>query len=282
MAINVQGGILEQTDVRETITNTEETGVLFNLNFARYVAQINTAKNITGLHVSPTGLKLYITYDEAGASTVAEWTMATKWDITTATETNTKDVDAQNQQMEGVALSIDGTKMYLCGNFGAGVSRIYEYDLGTAWDISTAVYNAVSLVRGDFECSGIYFREDGKQMFHGSANNTHIYNVVLTTAWSLATAVQITADLTGGTNTDDVYFSRDGLKVFTVNNDEFVDVYTLTIPFLVSSKGTVTAHKIVPIKDLHGIAFNTAGSLMYTGAFDGGVIIQYALKRGWK
>ena len=87
MAVEVPGGILSQSDVRETVTNTEETGVLFNLAYGRFKNLYDTNKGIEGLYVSQDGLHMYITYDEAGASTIGEWTFGTRWDITTITET---------------------------------------------------------------------------------------------------------------------------------------------------------------------------------------------------
>ena len=279
MAINVQGGILEQTDVRETITNTEETGVLFNLDYSRYIGVGATAKAITGLHVSPDGWNIYIVYDNAGASTVAQWTFGTRWDISTITETNTKDVDAQDTDMLSVFFKPDGLMMFLTGGTN---DKIYSYTLTTAWDISTATSTANKTLTGTTSPSALYWRGDGKQFFYGNTAGTHIFNWVLTTAWDISTGAQLTSDLTGGAAIRDVHFSKDGLKVFTVDNDEFIDVYTLTKPFLVSSKGTVAVTTIVPIKNLRGITFNTNGSLMYVGANDGGEIYQYALKRGWK
>ena len=110
-----------------------------------------------------------------------------------------------------------------------------------------------------------------------------MYIWVLTTPWDITTAILLeTTSTLPGTTIRDLWFSKNGLQAFTVDNDEYIDVHTLTKPFVISSSSGVVANKIIPIKNLRGITFNTNGSKMYVGANDGGEIQEHTIKRGWR
>ncbi len=275
MAVDVPGGILKQSDVRETITNTEETGVLFNLDFSRFENKKIVSKNINGLFVAPDGVNIYIVYDQAGASTVAQWTFGTKWDITTITENGTLDVDSEDTLMTSVFFKHDGTKMFLTGQTG---SNIYEYDLSTPWLVTSAILGNTKAIGA--ACAGLYFREDGKRFFHGQSTGTDLKTFNMTTPWDTSTAEQVVND--GVQISLDHWFSKDGLRLFMVNNDEIVDVYPLTQPFIPASKGTVANFTMAPKKDIRGITLSPNGSIMYVGNDDEDSIQQFTIKRGWR
>jgi DNA-binding beta-propeller fold protein YncE len=69
----------------------------------------------------------------------------------------------KDTQPEGIAFNTDGTKMFVVGNTGDDVN---EYDLSTAFDISTAVYSQnFSVAAQDIDPSGVAFNTDGTKMF---------------------------------------------------------------------------------------------------------------------
>ncbi|MBA7589123.1 hypothetical protein ES708_31198 [subsurface metagenome] len=64
----------------------------------------------------------------------------TPWDVSTATyEDKLKDVSGQDTSPNGVFFKPDGTKMYI---MGYATDTVYQYSLSTAWDVSTATYDA--------------------------------------------------------------------------------------------------------------------------------------------
>ncbi len=278
MAIDVPGGILKQSDVRETITNTEETGVLFNLAFNRFEGLHDTSQGITGCHISPDGINIYILYDDAGTKKVGQWTFGTKYDITTITETRTLNIDAVDTEMTSLFFKPDGLMMFTVGTTS---DKVYAFVLTTAWDISTATPTDSFTFAGNMQPVGLYFREDGRRMFHGTFNSATVFWYDLSTPWDVTTSVKIGDEAVNGIIYD-IYFSRDGLTFIMVGNDEFIDTYTLTAPFNPSTKGAVTTHTIGPTKNLRGITFKTNGSIMYVGAADGQELLQYLIKRGWR
>ncbi len=87
---------------------------------------------------SDTGDQLYIV-DTSGAQ-VKAYDLTTDYDPTTATNLTTFDLSAQLSSPERIAFKADGTEMYITAGSKAA---IFVYDLGTAWDITTATYDRV-------------------------------------------------------------------------------------------------------------------------------------------
>jgi hypothetical protein len=68
---------------------------------------------------------------------VNEYDLSTAWDVSTASYLQNFSVSAQESAPYGVFFKPDGLKMYIIGFLGDDVN---EYDLSTAWDVSTASY----------------------------------------------------------------------------------------------------------------------------------------------
>jgi hypothetical protein len=89
----------------------------------------------------PDGLKMYVIGTISDA--VFQYDLSTAWDVSTASftypTTEYFSVGSQETNPTGVFFKPDGLKMYVIGSFGDDVN---EYDLSTAWDVSTASYSS--------------------------------------------------------------------------------------------------------------------------------------------
>jgi len=96
-------------------------------------------------------------------------------------------VNSQTNSPEGLFLKPDGTKLYVCSN---NSDAVFQYTLSTAWDISTASYNSVTISVGSVVVSpaGITFSADGTKMYLVDAYNEKVFQYTLSTAWDLSTA----------------------------------------------------------------------------------------------
>jgi hypothetical protein len=97
------------------------------------------------------------------------------WDISTASYLQNFSVAAQETVPRDLFFKPDGTKMYIVGSSGDDVN---EYDLSTAWDISTASYlQNFSVAAQETIPSGLFFKPDGTKMyivgFSGDAVNEY-------------------------------------------------------------------------------------------------------------
>lgn len=136
--------------------------------------------------------------------------------------------------------SADGTKIYVLGQSSA----IHEYNLSTAWDPETAVYNSVSLAVNsqDTSSNGFYISPDGLKLFMVGLSTDRVYAYTMSTAWALSTATydSVSYRISGQeTNPYSVNFSDDGLKMFVLGSTgDDVNEYTLSVAWDLSS--TVT------------------------------------------
>jgi len=134
------------------------------------------------LFFKPDGTKMYVV--GLTNNSVYEYALSSAWDVSSASYTSTFSVATEDTLPQGLFFKSDGTKMYVCGNINDGV---YEYDLSTAWDISSASYSqTLSVTANVGNPSSLFFRDDGLRMFVAGASDVNQYE--LTTAWDISTA----------------------------------------------------------------------------------------------
>jgi len=115
----------------------------------------------TGIFFKPDGTKMYVL--GSTGDDVNEYDLSTAWDVTTASYLQNFSVSAQESQPQGIFFKPDGTKMYVIGFTGDDVN---EYDLSTAWDVSSASYlQNFSVAAQETAPSGIFFKPDGTKMY---------------------------------------------------------------------------------------------------------------------
>ncbi len=97
------------------------------------------------------------------ADSVIQYNLTTAWDLSTASFSTSFSIASQELAPEGLAFSADGTKMYM---IGGSTHNVNEYDLSTAWDVTTASYVQAFYVEFyQITPSGLFFKPDGTQMF---------------------------------------------------------------------------------------------------------------------
>lgn len=109
----------------------------------------STSGQYPGFCASEDGTKGYLIGNPAVGTdtTVWQYTLGTPWDVTTMSyASKLKDVSteitfpANTQPL--IAMSPSGEKMWLAR--GGNTDRVYQYTLGTPFDVSTATYDSVS------------------------------------------------------------------------------------------------------------------------------------------
>lgn len=209
-------------------TGTADTGA-WDISVAVYLQEFSVAADEagpTGLFFRPDGTKMYIIGSASGA--VCEYDLGTAWDVTTAVYLQEFSVAAKEGLPQGVFFKPDGTKMYTIGYSGDTVD---EYDLGTTWDVSTAVYlQEFSVAAKELTPLGLFFKPDGTKMYTvGSAGDT-VDEYDLGTAWDVSTAVYLQefSVVAKEVNPTGLFFKPDGSKMYTVGADgDTVDEYDL-------------------------------------------------------
>jgi hypothetical protein len=109
----------------------------------------------------PDGSRLYL--DDRTEEAVFEYTLSEDWNIETA-ELNFKfDISSQEEAVRGIEFDNDGKRMFLCDT---GLRQVHEYELETAWELSTAAFtgNILDLAETSNPRS-ITWRRDGERFF---------------------------------------------------------------------------------------------------------------------
>lgn len=200
---------------------------------------------------------------------------------------NTFSVATQTTEPRGIYFSSDGTKMYIVGNTGGtAVDSIIQYNLGTAWTASTAVYNsAFSLATQGTTPLDVYFKPDGTGFYIIDSGTDTVNSYTLGTAWTISTATYSNnfSVATQETNGAALYFKSDGTKMYVLGStNDTVYEYTLGTSWNVttatlSTSFSVTAYATSP----DGLEFSADGTKMWVADISYGRIVEYNLGTAW-
>ena len=172
----------------------------FNPSSAGLLGTHNTSGQVSderGVVFNNNGSKVYVV--EANAPhEVTEYDLALAYDITT--EDGNRSFGFGDQvgtgNVEAIRFNNDGTKMFTVGKTGSE-AFVWEYALGTAFDVSTATYtDNFSVNSQDTTPKGLAFNTDGTKMFIVGAQNDKVYE------YSLSTGFDLNVTASGGDNGD--------------------------------------------------------------------------------
>ena len=157
------------------------------------------------------GTKMYIlglTND-----TVYQYSLSTSWDVsTTSYDSVSFSVNSQETVPTHVEFKVDGTSFYVVG---LGSDTVYQYNMTTAWDLSTASYASKSMSTGLTNPKHFTFKPDGTEILVVEAADI-ITQFSLTTAWDISTGstdsitLNVSSKVTGDVA---IQFNGDGTKL---------------------------------------------------------------------
>jgi len=190
--------------------------------------------NATGVFFRNNGTKAFIS--DNSATRIAEFDLSVSWELSTATFSTAFVVTSEFDDITGVFFRNDGLKMYVVGTEDI-VAKVSEYDLGTAWDVSTSVFlQEFSVTPQDTDPREVVFSPTGQQMFIVGNNLKIIAEYALDIPWDVTTASFTLQTLIGAQDNEPtgLTFKQDG-KVMYLCGD-FTDTiyeYVLTTPWSV-------------------------------------------------
>jgi len=223
----------------------------------------------TGLFFKPDGLKMYV-IGQSGTD-VNEYDLSSAWNVSTASYLQNFSVSAQETQPYGISFKSDGTKMYILGTSGVDVN---EYDLSSAWDVSTASYlQNFSVSAQELNPLGLFFKPDGTKMYVSGAVGGDVNEYDLSTPWDVSSAsyLQNFSVVAQDQNNPGLFFKPDGTAFYYVGNtNDTVYQYTLG-GFSVAAQETSST----------GIVFKPDGTKMYVTGTVGDDVNEYDLSTAW-
>jgi len=184
-----------------------------------------------GFFMKTDGTKLYLV-DDTGDS-IRQYGLSTPWDINSGSyDSINQSVSGQTSDPNQVWFRADGKKMYLKATNGGNLS-VLEYDLGTAWLLSSLSFvqakNTEFIVKSN---SGIWLSDDGTRIY--LTGGGQFMQGELTTPWDVSTITFPSMVTRTENNTfTNLTMSDDGTKTYFLgsNGNDTVYQYDLTTAF---------------------------------------------------
>ena len=171
-----------------------------------------------GMYIKPDGTELYVM--GSSSDSLHQYTLSTAWDVTSGTFTQSFDVSSKETIPSIIEFKPDGTKMYI-GGFGS--DAIHEYDLSTAWDISTSTFNHSSTIslNNPFDAA---FNSDGSKIFLVFTSADDVIEYALSTPYDITTMSETHAIFIN--NPRGIYYKNDGTRFFIAYNSGIQEYIT--------------------------------------------------------
>jgi sugar lactone lactonase YvrE len=212
------------------------------------------------------------------ADSVYQFSLASAWDVSTASYDSVSFfVGSQETSPNTIVLGNIGSSFYVIG-YG---SVVYQYDMTTPDDLSTASYASKSLSTGLTNATGLSISKDGTKLYATSLSGV-IQQFSMSTAWDVSTASSDSKSLNvsdRGANTTGIFLALDGTKVFTTNltNDSIYE-YSLSTLYDISTGSYTSTSFSVAGQEVNpwSFTFKTDGSKMYVIGNTSDRIHQYS------
>ena len=244
----------------------------------------------SGLFFRSDGLIMYVV--GSSGDDVNEYGLSTAWDISTASYTRNFSVSAQETGPTDLLFNPDGLTMYV---LGAGGDAVNEYELSTAWDISTASYTQnFSVSAQDGSPTGLFFNPDGTIMYVVGAATDSVFEYGLSIAWDISTAsyASISVSVSGQTTVPhSVAFKSDGSKMYIVDGPtSTIYQYSTaaaapaewTDPDLANASYDSVSFSVAgQDTSAFGLTFKPDGTKMYVSGGVNDSVFEYDLSSAW-
>lgn len=221
------------------------TSAVFSTASPNFSAEETTVR---GLFFKPDGLTMYISGNYLSGR-VHQYTLSTAWDVSSATYTSRFTTGSEGSRPEGLFFKPDGTKMYL---MGSSSDDVLEYNLSTAWNVTTAVYSqAFSTTGVEGGPHNVSLNTTGTKMYILGDSGKAVLEYTLSTAWNVTTATYVHSFSVGGQENDPtgMFIRADGCRMFVIGsaNDtvfqyEIGAATAVTLPAAVVGTPSPTAH----------------------------------------
>ena len=229
------------------------------------------------------GTKLYL-LDGLPDRYIYQYTLSTAFDLsTTSYDSVSFQVAGQADNPSSITFNSDGTRMYISCYTN---DSIYQYSLSTAFDLSTASYDSVSLDVSSQDTTpfGLSFNNSGTIMYLVGRTNDTIYEYALSTAFDLSTALYSNVSFyVGGEDAvpSSITFNSSGTKMYVVGFiDDSVHQYSTVLTTAELDLSTGSVFEVTPTSDIQVTLSNPADSGTVSGAtllLEGGSSAGYDL-----
>ena len=199
------------------------------------------------IEFKPDGKVMYVIRSESGNVSVQQFTLSTAWDTQTLSYETRKVINgggdcSTNVQIRALAFKPDGTRMFVSQE---GAEVVSQYDLTTAWDVSSATNNVCSNSFGGQEADmrNIQFNSDGTIMYLGGSDGDDINKYTLSTPWDISVITHTTTTFSISAQTGNMRgfkFTANFTKLYVTGDDGSGTGTNVVYEYSLSCAGTIT------------------------------------------
>jgi hypothetical protein len=179
----------------------------------------------------------------------------------------------------------DGTRAYTVSDGG---NLLRSYELGTAWDISTAVVNTNTFDTSTHETNprGLVWKDDGTRLYITGYGSDKVHEYSATTAW-VANSTNLTLIgnvAVSSTSPREIKFSNTGSKMYILNAtapDSLLE-YDLSTPWRANTATLVANLNFTGYTQPEGMFFSNSGYKLFVSDKLLNTVDEYILSTPWQ
>ncbi|MCH8945760.1 MAG: beta-propeller fold lactonase family protein, partial [Nanoarchaeota archaeon] len=217
MAFNNDGTKLYMISALHSDINEYNLSTPFNVSTGIFVDNFSVSEQDTiptGMAFNNDGTKIYVVGESNDF--IHEYNLSTPFNVSTMAFVDSFDVSAEDTGPRGMAFNNDGTKLYV---IGADNDAIHEYNLLTAFDVSTGTFNDnFSVSAQETTPDGMAFNNDGTKIYVIGIDTDTIYEYNLSTPFDVSTGENVSSFNVSAQDTipSGMAFNNDGTKLYVV------------------------------------------------------------------
>jgi DNA-binding beta-propeller fold protein YncE len=244
------------------------------LKLSRSKATLDGGGFMYGLAFGASGSKMYSI--DLSFRTVREYDLGLLYDPFSETYLQEFSVYSEAQNPIEVAFNPSGTKMYV---ISISCNAVYEYNLSTPWNISTAVYsNYRDIQQYSVMPYGMKFKPDGTMVYVTSNFDKNVVGYSMSTAWDISTMQKVqeidVLSICGVPYGID--FKPDGTKMYiSCDPSRKIVEYGLTTAWNIESAKYIRSSGCTV--EIDNVKFSSDGTAVYVTA---GGMYEYTLPMG--
>jgi len=214
---------------------------------------------------------------------VNQYSVSTAWQAGSSSYVRNRSVSAQTGTSPvKVQFKDDGTKMYVLSLTN---DNIFQYSLSTAWDISTATYDAISFNVTSQEATpnGFFIGDSGTKLYVVGSTADTVFQYTLSSAWDLSTTSYASKSFSVTSqenNPQAVFVGDNGSKMYIVGiTNDIVYQYKLATAWDVSTAAYANkSFSIVPYEATpRAVWFKDDGTSFYVTGDTNDVVWQFTI-----
>lgn len=260
----------------------------WDLSTASYLPQsfdmTNEFSNPQDMFFKPDGLEMYLN----SSTQIYQYTLTVAWDLSTASFTGQYDTAVVTNSLTGIHIKNDGTKMF-CSD--SSTNYVYEYTIGTPWDITTASYSGNSLYVNSQDATAINVTvsDDGSSFYMVGDSNNRVYQYTCPTPWTLSGASYSGKNLDSSPQTTSpkaMWFQNGsgGTVMYLIDWNGEVNQFTLSVGWDMSTAvhdAAATMNLPTPTSYFSGMTFDSGGNYMFISTTTPDIVIRYTMSTPW-